>query len=133
MLVRFGNMISALIGGPVYLVGSVLDFNNKSPRDWDLRLCLPDKAFALRYEPKSGLTDKGAAELVDRWATERSTGHYTPMYWRWADEMVRYSNMGREQTLLNIDFQVYPQSYFDKYKGQPSLRVDTRSALTKEK
>lgn len=126
MLTRFGNMLSALFGGPVYLVGSALQEGNENPRDWDLRLSLPDEWFALRYDPLEGVTPTGVAHVVKEWRAQRYSGSYTALYWRWADEMVRYSNMGRRQCGLNIDFQVYPQSFFDEYKDRPRRRLDTR-------
>jgi hypothetical protein len=126
MLRRFANFMSALFGGPVYLVGSALREGNTEPRDWDLRTCLSDEDFALRYDTYQGLTPKGWSALVARWEEERLSGNFSPMYWRWADEMLRYSKMGKRQCFLNIDFQAYPASYWKRYEGHSRLRLDTR-------
>jgi hypothetical protein len=126
MLRRFGNFMSALFGAPVYLVGSALREGNTDPRDWDLRLCLSDVDFVLRYQTGDGLVPKGTRSVIEAWASQRRSGNFERLYWRWADEMVRYSNVGRRQTLLNIDLQVYPASYWAEYEGRPRLRLDTR-------
>ena len=126
MLKRYANFMSALFGGPVYLAGSALRADNPDPRDWDVRLLLPDGDWALRYEPGEALTEQGAAKVVQQWVSQRYTGAHTRLYWRWADEMVKYSNMGRRQCLVNIDFQVYPASYWRLYDVEPRVRLDTR-------
>jgi hypothetical protein len=74
----YANMVSGLYDRPVYLVGSALRISNLAPRDWDVRLCLSDENFALRYEPLSGLTEGGAADVVVRWWSEVTTGCVRP-------------------------------------------------------
>jgi hypothetical protein len=46
---RLANGLRGYYGQPVYLCGSALLDGNTNPRDWDIRIELPDEQFALRY------------------------------------------------------------------------------------
>ena len=129
-------MIAALLGGESYLVGSALRPDNPEPRDWDVRLLMANEGFALRYWPKELRADESEQnqnQLLTQWRLQRDTGLYDVSYWRWADEMVRYSDMGRKHTGLNIDFQAYPTRWFDTFGAEEGrLRLDTRGRNFRE-
>jgi hypothetical protein len=114
---RWANGIYGLYGVPVYLVGSALSDSNPDPRDWDVRITLPDKEFAVRFgDPQA-------------WVTEGATGIWTRVRWHWADECVKRAKSGWYACRLNIDFQIYPRSHVRRiYPASfPRLRIDTRS------
>lgn len=118
---KFANSIRAFYGLPVYLCGSALLENNPEPRDWDIRLEMPDKDFALRFgDPK-------------KWRDEGFTGEYTRIRWGWSDECVKRTKSAWRETGLNIDFQIYPRVYCKElgYDRQPKARLDTRGQSTK--
>ena len=121
LLMRWANGIRALFGVPVWLCGSALNDDNKNPRDWDVRLILPDDVFALRYA-NSYRSDA----VVQQWVKEGDTGHFTDLRWDWSDECVRYARHGARHTRLNIDFQVYPESYHQRFfADKPRVQLDS--------
>jgi hypothetical protein len=111
-----GNGLRGLYGVPVFLCGSALLDANAEPRDWDIRITLPDAAFARRYGP------------VEQWEAEGLTGQYTKIRWRWSDDCVKQSKHAASLTGLNVDVQVYPASYAAHFKHRPRFRLDTRPA-----
>jgi hypothetical protein len=109
----------ARFGHPVYLCGSALRDDNREPRDWDIRIILPDAAFARRYGS------------VAAWRREGETGCWTDVRHRWSKECTRYARNGVRCTGLNIDLQVYPASYArDTFGALPRLRLDDRGRPT---
>lgn len=127
---EWANQAASLFGGEVYLVGSRLrDWTAENPPvDWDIRLLLADTRFLLRYYPDNhpmARTEEENAKTIQRWQIQRATGLFSPPYWAWADEMVKQSDRARNFTTLNIDFQVYPASYWETFDG-PRFRLDTR-------
>ncbi len=120
-LQRWANGIRMLYGAPVYLCGSALREDCPDPRDWDIRVCLPDDLFSLRY---AGGRDP--ERVVKKWTDDSYTGKWGKIRWHWADDCVNESYKGRRVTGLNIDFQVYPESHANsKYKDKPKARIDT--------
>ncbi len=114
-LYKEGNGLAGLYGAPVYLVGSALNDANAEPRDWDVRITLSDRSFAARYGS------------VEQWIREGETGNWTSVRWCWSADCVKQAKHMAGNTRLNIDFQVYPQSYVAKrFDQQPRLRLDTR-------
>ena len=123
VLRRFANAQRGLYGQPVYLCGSALLDGNAHPRDWDIRIVLPDDQFALRYG-----NGRNAEYVVGRWVGEALDGAWTAIRWRWSDDCVKHSLQGCRDTGLNIDFQVYPASHAKAlYKSKPKIRLDTRA------
>jgi hypothetical protein len=116
-LVRWANMLSArYYGAPVYLVGSALAEANARPRDWDIRVELPDDEFQWVFggSPKD-------------WESEGRSGHWSPIRWRWSDECTKRTKEGWAHVGVNIDFQIYPRSYAEKlHRGEPKCRLDSR-------
>lgn len=109
------NSIRGLYGVPVYLCGSALREDNPEPRDWDLRICLSDYDFSLRYG------DPG------QWMTEGCTGEWTDVRWRWSDDCVKQTKRAARRTGLNVDFQIYPESHWNAlYADSPRVKLDTR-------
>lgn len=131
VLRRLANGLRGLYGEPVYLCGSALLDANSDPRDWDIRIVLSDRDFALRYGNLIGgerLTDAKVARIVGDWQTEGGSGQYTRLRWRWSDDCVKHSRAGIGDSGLLIDFQVYPKTHADAlYKAKPRLRLDTRT------
>lgn len=115
MLARYANGLAAFYSAPVYLVGGALKPGNSDPRDYDIRVILPDSEFRRRYGDP------------ERWKEEGSSGNYSALRWRWSDDCVHKTRQGWRDTRLNIDFQVYPASW-DKmlYADKRKLRIDTR-------
>lgn len=114
LLVRWGNFTAGYFGTPVYLVGSALRDDNDDPRDWDIRVRLPKFRFETMFGP------------TEEWVENRERGIVTRTYWRWVDECVKRSINGIRHTHLNIDFQVYPDILWKKFRAEPRLRLDTR-------
>lgn len=115
MLCRYANGLAAFYGAPVYLVGGALRRGNDDPRDYDIRVILPDAEFTRRYGDP------------ERWAEEGSSGNYSRIRWRWSDDCVHKTRIGWKDTRLNIDFQVYPASHDRaRYAKRRKLRIDTR-------
>jgi hypothetical protein len=122
MLRRVANNARGYFGSPVYLCGSALLDDNSDPRDWDLRVRLDDDDFAERYG-----NARPGAQIADQWEGEGATGEWTDLRWRWSDDCCKWSRRARRNTRLNVDFQVYPASYWDNhYQDLPRVRLDTR-------
>lgn len=118
-LLRFANEMAGWYQAPVYLCGSAL--KKAKPRDIDLRVHLPDEEFGLRY----GLA-MNAEEAVKRWVEQGATGEWTNIRWRWSDDCVKRTKRAWKNTNLNVDFQVYPESYaLAFYKTRKRVRLDT--------
>lgn len=113
ILPGWANQMYARFGHPVYLVGSCLHSETKT-RDVDIRIMLPDDEFEGRY-------GSVAEWREDAWRPE----------WResrqcWAMDMAKLSRDISKIYVINVDLQVYPQSYADKYHGdQERLRIDS--------
>lgn len=116
LLNRYANGLRGLYGVPIYLVGSALSGTNKNPRDWDIRIILPDDDFTIKFGD------------VNQWKQEGVTGLWTKLRWNWSDTCVKLSKDGYKQCGLNIDCQIYPQSHSDAVypKSLPKLKIDTR-------
>lgn len=105
--------IAGFYGAPVYLVGSALQDGNDNPRDWDIRVELPDEDFTARF---------GDAEA---WTTEAVTGQWGEVRWRWSAECVKRTRDAWAWTGVNVDFQIYPLSHAQRAYGKmPRLRLD---------
>ena len=108
------NGLRGLYGVPVYLVGSALFDSNEQPRDWDIRLALPDAEFKRRYGDP------------ERWLFEGGDGNWTKVRWRWSDDCVKQSQRCSSNCGVLVDVQIYPESHAKRYRGRPRLRLDTR-------
>jgi hypothetical protein len=113
---REANGLRGLYGVAVFLAGSALLDSNPDPRDWDVRLTLPDADFQRRYGP------------VEDWISEGNTGRWTRTRWRWSDDCVRRSRQLSVALGVLVDFQVYPRTHVKRmhYTQKPRLRLDTR-------
>lgn len=87
--------------------------HNVHPRDWDLRIEMPDEDFTRRFS--------SAME----WITEGGTGQWTIIRWTWSDECVKRTKDAWAATGLNVDFQIYPKTQCQSYRGKPKVRLDT--------
>jgi hypothetical protein len=114
LLQRWANGVRGLYGVPVWLVGSALRDDNADPRDWDIRLRLSDAAFRARYGPPLA------------WVAQGTSGLWERTRWRWSDDCTKMSREGAVYTRLNIDFQVYPRAYWERFVGEGRMRLDTR-------
>lgn len=111
---RWANRLRGRYGVPLYLVGSALRDDNPDPRDWDIRMMLPDDDFAVRFGP------------VAEWRHEGNTGDWTRTRFRWSDQCVKDTKDAVAWTHLNVDFQIYAESHAaDLYAGKPRLRLDS--------
>lgn len=113
---REANGLRGLYGVPVLLVGSALLDSNPDPRDWDIRLTIPDDDFRRRHGDPT------------QWEIEGGTGHWTRVRWRWSDDCVRRSRQLSASLGVLVDFQVYPRRYVRRmhWYSKPRLRLDTR-------
>lgn len=118
LLRRWANQLSGYFGAPVYLCGSALRPDNPNPRDWDVRVTIPDTDFWYRF-----------GGLPEDWIKQGETGDWGPVRWNWSRECVRNTKAGWSATGLNIDFQVYSEMSAKQYAGQPRVRLDTNPAL----
>lgn len=111
---RWANRVRGRYGVPIYLCGSALRADNPDPRDWDVRIMLPDDEFALRFGP------------VDEWRHEGGTGQWTRTRFRWSDQCVKDTNDFNAWCHLPGDVQIYPESHAAiMYADLPRLRIDT--------
>ena len=115
-LQRWANRVRGLYGTPVYLVGSALTGSKPNPRDWDIRISMPDADFKIRFGDPT------------QWEREGNTGQWTALRWKWSDECVKQTKDAWRYTGLNVDFQIYPASHVRRLypKVFPKLRIDTR-------
>lgn len=111
---RWANRLRGRYGVPIYLCGSALRADNPDPRDWDVRIMLPDERFALAFGP------------VDEWRDEGCTGKWTRTRFRWSDQCVKDTQDFAAWCHLNGDVQIYPESHAATvYANEPRLRLDT--------
>lgn len=113
---EWANTISGYYGVPVYLCGSAL--SKKNPRDFDVRICLSDGDFIIRY---------GASADIVEWWGRKALGKWDASHWAWADDCITRSKNGWAETPCNIDFQIYPKHHWDMYDKFPRMRLDTRN------
>lgn len=114
-LQQWANTISGYYGVPVYLCGSAL--LKKNPRDYDIRICLDDRDFVVRY---------GSSTDLEKWCAEKALGMWDHSHWAWSDDCVKRTKNGWAETQRNIDFQIQPEYQWDMYKKLPRVRLDTR-------
>lgn len=119
VLRRYANSIRGYYGHPVYLVGSALRPDNLNPRDWDIRVMLPDDEFALRFG-----NGRETEYVIGRWMGEACDGNWTSIRWNWSRECVKRSLQASRELLLNVDFQVQPERNW--YENKPRLQIDTK-------
>lgn len=113
-LKRYANWLRGYYAAPVYLCGSALIDFNAEPRDWDVRVKLSNAEFGRHFGDPAA------------WVEEGDTGDWTRVRWKWSDECVKMTRLGWKNTGLNIDFQIYPPAYWQRFDGEPRLRLDTR-------
>ena len=123
-LVRFANKMCGFYGHPVYLVGSQL--TSETPRDVDLVCVLPDEEFKLRYFPDWWEGDGMIKEEVEKFFLGIHTGVHLQEHWSWYEEMSKKTLFGMGSLHISLDFKVYPESYCERHKDKPRLRLDTR-------
>lgn len=111
----WANQMAARFGHPVYLVGSAL--TQEKPRDYDVRIMIPDEEFVARYGPINDW-------LHNIWGTWEDAGY------RWGNDMAK---MNRQATIIlqdNIDLQVFPKTWADAvYSGKPKKRLDSLDVI----
>jgi hypothetical protein len=110
---KFANGLAGYYGQPVWLVGSVLLPSNSRPRDWDIRVVLPNEDFEMRF---------GA---LGEWAHDGLTGKWHEARWRWADENVKRSREAWRTLRLPVDFQTMPVVSASAYRADMRFRLDT--------
>jgi hypothetical protein len=112
ILPGWANQMYARFGHPVYLVGSCL--NSDSPRDVDIRIILPDDEFEGRYGS------------VAQWREDAWCSEWREPRQKWAKDMAKLSREISKIYVVNVDLQVYPKSYSDKYFSERErYRIDT--------
>lgn len=118
MVLRFANEMAGWYQQPVWVCGSALE--KTDPRDIDLRINLPDADFALRYAGAMS-----AEMVVKKWTEQGLTGAWTQIRWRWSADCVKRVMRAWKLTNINIDFQVYPQSWvLEMYGSKSHVRID---------
>lgn len=96
---------------PIYLVGSALIDANEKPRDWDLRMRMPDDRFRERFGDPL------------KWTIEGQTGQWTDVRWQWSNECTKRSREAWRACRVLVDFQIYPPSYWKNFRHLPRLRL----------
>jgi hypothetical protein len=96
-----------LWGRPIWLVGSAL--RERGPRDWDVRVVLPDEVFEGRFGS------------VREWIETGESGRWADVRWGWSREVVAMSEAWSEATGLNVDFQVDPEGWARRYDHLPRV------------
>ena len=114
-LINWAYEMRERYNAPVYLVGSAL--RKRDPRDIDIRIRMTNRDFGIRY---GGLNWQIAAAL---WIVEGKTGHWGRTRWKWARECGNATFDAWDRLQLNIDFQVYPASYWREYTGKPRYKL----------
>lgn len=114
---RWADRVAPHYRLPVWLVGSALAEDNPEPRDYDVRLEMPDAEFAARFGP------------VERWAFEGAAGEWGDARRRWGSECVERTREAWAHTQLNVDFQIQPASHAARYAGLPKARLDRLGAF----
>jgi hypothetical protein len=112
-LVIWANSIRAFYGHPIYLVGSQLT-EKENPRDIDIVCIIPNNEFELRYGS------------LNKWCDESGTGVYTEVRWSWADDCLKRSLSGMQETGYSIDFKIQAKTIALGYEDKPKLKLDTR-------
>lgn len=102
-LVGLANRLKHFYGGYVYLVGSALW--KKEPRDIDIRLILPDEQFEILIGN------------VNSWIYQIETGQWKEECYKWSKMCTQETHYFWHETGLNIDFQIYPESFSRKRYG----------------
>ena len=117
---RWANRLAGYYGCHIYLTGSALFGDNAKPRDWDIRIEMPDSDFEVRFGN------------VQDWVNEGGSGQWTDVRWRWSRQCVKDTKAGWYATGLNIDFQIYPKSHCRRlYAKFPKYRLDKMPKLAK--
>ena len=116
-LSRWANKMRGHYGTPVYLVGSSL--TNENPRDYDIRICLPDKDFMMRY----------SCNDIEQFCLRLDSGLWDDSNWLWSDDRLKMTKRGWNTTNLNIDFQIYPIRLWNEFKNKDKLQIDTRQIV----
>jgi hypothetical protein len=112
---RYANMLAAYYRSPIYLTGSALD-PKATPRDWDLRIVMPDPLFKEFFGISS-------ADYYDQ--LQHAT--QSPEAWKVSQEEAKRNAEGKYQTNMRIDFQIQPESYVEKVHSEhDKIRLDTR-------
>jgi len=94
---------------PVYLVGSALIDANEKPRDYDVRVQMPDEQFTRLFGDPL------------KWTIEGQTGRWTEIRYRWSDECVKRSREASRACSALVDVQIYPPSYWKNFGHLPRL------------
>jgi hypothetical protein len=104
---------AARYNAPVYLTGSILE--NPMARDVDIRIPVPDHAFAARFGNAivETTTTPGWTKHVD-WAKEGPTQ-------RWVDEIAKVNEWLSTMLERTADLQIWPASYWREPYPKPLL------------
>jgi hypothetical protein len=81
----------------ITLEGSALYKEN--PRDWDLRMYVPDIMFEWEY-----------CLTAQKFVTEGRSGQWSESRWRWANDCVRIARLLANISGKNVDFRLLPES-----------------------
>lgn len=111
---HLANALTARYGLPVWLCGSALADFNARPRDWDLRIEMPDEQFTRMFGD------------WQKWQQEGWSGEWSTIRERWAAECVKQTGWCWKTAPLNIDFQIYPVTHCRvHYRTAPKLKLTT--------
>lgn len=106
---KFAQEVRREFHTDVWLVGSALE--HREPRDWDMRVVLPDHEFEARYRGR-----------VPEYVLGQETGLWAAINHLRSRDCCAWSRRGFEETGLNVDFQVHPWSVWrDEYSELPRL------------
>lgn len=110
---RNANALACRYGAPVYLVGGALV--DEKPRDYDVRLVLPDEDIMRLYQGDPALQS----------AHRHSHNEYEPWEWMRGYDNLKQSRMLSARLRLPVDFQVQVLFEADRFKAAARRRLDT--------
>jgi hypothetical protein len=109
LITNSAQHMAAKLNGQVYLVGSSL--HKPAPRDCDVRVIVADHEFAARF----GFEVKRCDEAP----TKHRLGRTAKVHWdddgpsqRWIDDCAKTGAEWSVRLGLNVDYKVWPESYW---------------------
>ena len=109
---RNANSLAARYGAHVLLVGGALE--DEGPRDYDVRIVLPDTEFRRLYGAMP-YKSRPASALFD----------FEPWEWLRAYDSLKQSRLMSERMSVPVDLQIQAASETRAYEGKPAVQLDT--------
>lgn len=108
---RNANSLAARYGAHVLLVGGALE--DESPRDYDVRIVLPDDDFRRLYGGAPG-GERPLDAMFD----------FESWEWRRAYDCLKQSRIMTHRMSVPVDLQIQAETEARAYEGNPSVQLD---------